>query len=772
MANKSFSTKGLSRQLEEKANKAEIDLASMRSSYAKLQDNLNMKTLEVKNVQKTNEDERRAGDHREQELRDEIEDLRHDNDTITRKNKSLTVQMQSSTEELQYKSEEKDFLQTRHDALSTESQTLQKDLKKAQETLRAFERRVEEERQQSQDLQAQSKAKVQELSTQFEILHQTFEEEKNRFKANEESWSSQRKELQSQKNKIEQQALGLQKTVDKLQASEGTLSERETNLQQGLESEKQRHRNEEAVLGRQINELQQEVRDKHDALDSLRSEVTKVKEDLRMSQRLQNASEEKVQALEDEMVVLQSEEDEEIDRINDELDAAKEEAEILSNNLQVMKQELDQSETAKAKAEADLHDLMTDRRVGGLSKDHLDSRLRDAESQLQRAKAEKKSLHDQLGDANAKLASLQLTTAEAESNRNEAASLRHDLSAAREKDTEQLQREVKQKNVTRDMRRQISDLECKIRTLELSKLAVDSPKSSIGGSARKTEIIEVSRQLVEARQQIKDLRATARDSEREAQRKYAALEKEAHQRIDEFQQNSEDLEHEIANLRLQLEEQAALRDSAEQTIKRLRTRLHGQDKDLHAARLNQADDRTIAEERKDLHEMLKDAKLEAEDLKVQIASHDKRMQTTAGREMDLRSQLKRVREERTAKTHKVIALTTELESVQRSYERSIENLARQQKIWDEERRSIVSRVRFPNMSVSSLHAAESTDLKQLELDIQNREKRHAAELKGMAKHIQWFKAQFAREEEFKEALVNEKKYLLLQIEMFNAWYES
>ena len=771
MANKSFSTKGLSRQLEEKVNKAEIDLASMRSSYAKLQENLNMKTLEVKNVQKTNEEERRAGDLREQELRDEIEDLRHDNDTITRKNKSLTVQMQTSTQELQYKLEEKDFLQTRHDALSTESQTLQKDLKKAQEALRAIERRVEEERQQSQDLQAQSKAKVQELSSQFETLHQTFEEEKNRFKANEESWSSQRKELQSQKNKIEQQALGLQKTVDQLQVSEGTLSERETNLQQCLESEKQRHRNEEAVLVRQINELQQEVRDKHDALDSLRSEITKVKEDLRISQRCQNASDEKVQALEDEMVVLQSEEDEEIDRLKDELDAAKEEAEILSNNLRAMKQELDQSETAKAKVEADLHEIMTDRRVGSLSKDYLDSRLQDTESQLQRAKAEKKSLHDQLSDANAKLASLQSFIAEAESDRNEAASLRHDLSAAREKETEQFQREVKQKNGIRDMKRQISDLECKIRTLELSKL-VDSPKSSIEGSARKTESIEVGRQLVEAHQQIKDLRATARDSEREAQRKYAALDKEAHQKIDEFQQNIEELEHEIANLRLQVEEQAASRESAEQTIKRLRTRLQGLDKDLHAARLNQADDRTIAEERKDLHEMLKDAKLEAEDLKVQIANYDKRMQTTSGREMDLRSQLKRVQEERTAQTHKVIALTTELESLQRRYERSIENLARQQKIWDEERRSIVSRVRFPNMSVSSLHAAESTDMKQLELDIQNREKRHAAELKGMAKHTQWFKAQFAREEGFRYALVNEKKYLLLQIEMFNAWYES
>ena len=651
----------------------------MRTSYNDLQEHLDTRTQEVKNLQDRIEDEREASEAKEQKLRKGMESLRNEYDNVTRKYDTLTVEIQTRTRELEDKSNTKDLLQIRHDALTNESQTLQRELGKAKERLQTLEHKLDEEKQHSLDLQAQSKGEIDDWSTDMENLRRNLEDEKNRFRAKEESWSSQRRELESQRDRKEQQALGLQRTVDKLQASEGTLSERETNFQQALESEKQRHRNEEAVLERQIKELQQDVSRKCDALKNLRSEVTKAKEDLRTSQRDHAASEEKVQTLEDEIVVLQSMVDEEADRLNDALKSTQEEAKCLSRELEAVKRELKQSQTAMANAEAE------------------------------------------------------------------------------------------KKEIIRDLRRQINELECKAYELELANLAAESPISSIRGSAYKTEINEVRRELAKAHQQIKESRANMRDSEGEARRKYAVLEKEARQRIEEFQQRGEELEHEIADLRLQQEKQVASRDCAEQTIKRLRSRLHELDKDLHAARLNEADDRTIAEERKDLHEMLKDAKLEAEDLKVQIANHDKLMQSGSRRENDLRSQLKRIREERTTQTQEIIALTTELESLQRRYKRSIENLSRQQKIWEEERQSIISRVRFPDVSRSSLHAADSTELKQLRLDNQENEKRHAAELMGIAMQVQRMRMKFTREEDFRDALVFEKKYLLKQIEVFTAW---
>jgi len=72
---------------------------------------------------------------------------------------------------------------------------------------------------------------------------------------------------------------------------------------------------------------------------------------------------------------------------------------------------------------------------------------------------------------------------------------------------------------------------------------------------------------------------------------------------------------------------------------------------------------------------------------------------------------------------------------------------------------MASRVRFANTSISELHATDSQELA----------KRHTGELKGLAKQIQWLRAKCEREEGFRSGLVYEKKFLLMQIEMFETW---
>ena len=178
----------------------------------------------------------------------------------------------------------------------------------------------------------------------------------------------------------------------------------------------------------------------------------------------------------------------------------------------------------------------------------------------------------------------------------------------------------------------------------------------------------------------------------------------------------------------------------------------------------------MADERKDLHEMLKDAKLEAEDLQLQIAERQSQIDAASSREKDLRTQLKRVREERTLYYKKSTAISSELDNVQLQFDRALDKIARQQQEWDEERKAVVSRVRFPNMSISSIDRGESsTNLKQLELLVEEKEKLHQRELRGLAKQIQWTRARFVREEGFRKGLAYEKRFLLMQIEMFNAW---
>ncbi|KAL8707117.1 MAG: hypothetical protein Q9225_007823, partial [Loekoesia sp. 1 TL-2023] len=114
------------------------------------------------------------------------------------------------------------------------------------------------------------------------------------------------------------------------------------------------------------------------------------------------------------------------------------------------------------------------------------------------------------------------------------------------------------------------------------------------------------------------------------------------------------------------------------------------------------------------------------------------------------------------------ALLTELDALQSRYESVVENLSRQQKAWEAERKAINSRVRFPNTSISENR--DEKEVQELQLVVQEKEKRHASEIHGMATQIQWLRWKMEREADFRNCLVFEKCYLTTQIKMYEAWY--
>jgi len=892
MSNKSMNTKGLSRQLEDKANKLQAELTDLRENHSALEERFEDRSREVKRAQEHIRDAAQDAETREQRLKDELELLRHEQASTTTKNTSLEKQAQEAVKELQVKSEEKDLLHSRHDALTAESQILQKDLSKARAQVQDLERDLQEERGHALDndrrIRAEAKNEIDRLADEIDDLHHELDDKEGQYAADRDQWENQRRGLQAQKEKAEEQAAGLQRTVKKLQEAEGTLSGREMKLQEALESEQQRHRSEEAVLGRQIQDLNDEVGEKRQALDNLRLELSKTKEELRVSKREEAAFEEKVQALEDEIEVLQSGLDEEAGRARDAVTNARQDTESLRSQLHATKKELNRAETAHAGARTMVN---TD------SIDMLNSQVHDIETQLQQTRTEKQSLQDRLATINIEAHTLRVRSTETEAERDElktqlklmqdqvdetfkmdqeklelrtsklklendvgrlreerkgllesnealerelqeeiekaaseesrlseevaslqrrvvAASegrdrelimsrqkaqrlevqvedlenllsrgerggeaaaelsmIQKDLSAARRKETEVLQREAAHKEIIRELKQKVVGLERQLHEAEVSKMAVDSPKSSVGGSARKNELIESRRHLAEAHQQMKDLRAISKDSEKVLQRKLLEAERQAQSDNDSSEQQREQLEQELSECRLQQEEQRSKNTANEKTINRLRTRIHSLEQSLHANRLSSTSDRTMADERKDLHDMLKDAKLEAEDLNLQITDRQSQIDAASSREKEFRLQLKRIREERVLYFKKSTALNIELEKVQIQFDRALDKIAHQQKSWDEERKAIVSRVRFPNTSISSISPGDSPEeLKQVELVVQEKEKIHQRELKGLAKQIQWMRARFLREEGFRKGLTYEKRFLLMQIEMFNAWY--
>ena len=884
MSNKSINPRGLSRQLEDKANKLQGDLTSLRDKHAQLEERFDDKAREVNRLQEELREAEQDADVGVQRLKDQNELLRHEHEVTVRKCDSLTSQAQQAIKELQSKSEEKDLLHSRHDALTAESQTLQRDLSRSQARVQELEENLQDERQHAQDndrqLRTEAKDEIDRLSEEIDTLHRELEDKEAQYAADQDHWESQRRGLQSQKERAEEQAAGLQRTITKLQEVEGTLSGREMKLQEALESEKQRHKSEEAVLERQVQELSTDVDKKRQALDDLRSDLSQAKEDLRISQRDQIAFEEKVQALEDEVDVLQSGLDEEADSARKEVKAKEHEAEHLRSQLVAAKQQLSDAQEKN------------DNKAGQELNDELNTKLRATDEQLRHVKAEKQSLQDKLAKVNLDIHTIQTSSAEIKAERDEIRSelmqmqsqvdgtykldqekldlrtaklklendigrlreerkglldknaaverkleeeieranseesrlneemgdlqreltvacgnrdreltaarqriqrleaqieevqnrsvhdgqgeaaaelsiIQKDLSRAQKKEAEYLQREAAQKETVRELKQKVSRLERQSHELEVARLTVDSPKSSIGGSARKSELVELQRQLTEAHQQLKELRGKSRDELKALQRRLAESERQVQASIDSFEQQREQLEADLVMARSEQDALLAKNTTATQTISRLRTRISSLENDIRTHRQATTVDNTIAEERKDLHEMLKDAKLTAEDLQVQISSRESQLASASNREKDIRTQLRRVREERTFQTQRSSALSTELENLQKRYERAVDNLSRQQRNWEEERKAMASRVRFANTSISSLHASENQNL---ELVIKEKEKKHTGELKGLAKQIQWLRAKCTREEGFRSGLVYEKKFLLMQIEMFEAWY--
>ena len=812
-----------------------------------------------------------------QRLQDENESLRNEQTAMTRKCDSLASQAQETVKELQRKSEEKDMLHSRHDALTAESQALQRDLSKARTRVEELEDSLENERQHAQDndrqLREEAKREIDRLSEHIDSIHRELNDKESQYAADHDHWESQKRGLQSQKDKAEEQAAGLQRTISKLQEAEGTLSGKEVKLQEALESEKQRHKSEEAVLERQLQQSAAEIDEKRRALDDLRTDLSQTREELRVSQRDQADLEEKVQALEDEVEVLQSVLEDGNEKAREEIDTAEQEAATLRAELEAARAQLSRAHDDAAKSSAQ-----------GFA-DEIDSRLQATTEELRQIKAEKQSLQDKLAKTSLDMHTLQVSSAQAEAERDELKSqlmhmqdqvdatyrldqekldlrtsklklesdagrlreerkglmdknaalereleaeiaraaaeesrlsqqvadlqrklvaasasrdrelnaarqkvqrletqleecqnrpalneqdevelsiIQKDLAAARKKEAEYVQREAAQKEIVRELRHKVTHLERHSHELEVARLTVDSPKSSVAGSARKSELTEVQRQLADAHQQIRDSRVKSKEELKSLQRRLAEAEQQAQTNLDTYEQQREQLETELSTVRHEQDILVTKNNTLTQTIARLRTRISSLEKELHAHRQATTADNTIVEERKDLHEMLKDAKLTAEDLQVQITAREAQLTASSSREKDLRAQIKRVREERKKYAETATALSTELENLQTRYERAVNNLSRQQRKWEDERKALTSHVRFANTSMSTVHADDTQH--------QALVNQHATELTGLAKHIHWLRAKCEREESFRWGLVFEKKYMQKQIQMFELWY--
>jgi len=85
--------------------------------------------------------------------------------------------------------------------------------------------------------------------------------------------------------------------------------------------------------------------------------------------------------------------------------------------------------------------------------------------------------------------------------------------------------------------------------------------------------------------------------------------------------------------------------------------------------------------------------------------------------------------------------------------------------WEAEKKSLSRGVRFANMSLSVNDEEEILALKR---EAEEREKRHVKEIRGLMMSLDWLKARCKREENLRADAAFAKRYMALQIKLYDA----
>ncbi|KAJ3481263.1 hypothetical protein NLG97_g7866 [Lecanicillium saksenae] len=404
MANKSVVTKGLSRQIDERVTRLQDELDKAGEDYA---------TLEKEYTEANGEID---------ELKAKIDQLERQQRHGDPESDARILELEA---ELQAQIDEKDLLQTRHDTLTAESTTLQRNVERLQMEVEELESSVSKERDYAveieKDLRGQYQDELERLNDDISDLQAEVREKDNVYDNDSEKWETEKQTLEAERNRAEEKAAGLQRTIDRLREAEGSLSDRGSRLQDGLKMEEERHRSEEAVLARQINDLQDALETRQKMLTDLRSELSGVREDLRQAQVDYQTQANRVISLEDQVEALRNKSTVmttpgRLERER-ESDALKRECESLREQLRALRLNSERSRGA-----ADSTPMR-----GSQTPTRLKSQLTDANIKLDRVSSEKRSLEDSLAAIRAELRNTQASLAEVKAERDELDSqLRHE----------------------------------------------------------------------------------------------------------------------------------------------------------------------------------------------------------------------------------------------------------------------------------------------------------------------------------------------------------
>lgn len=721
MSNKSFTTKGLSRQMEDRTEKLEEEIRELQRENDALRTELESKTNHATLLEERYQTIQHGLEDNAHHLAEDLAAARRDRDQARQDLKSTSTRLQEALDELQRGTDEKELLQTRHQALTGESGGLQIELDRAQSRIRELQKAVQDATSRAQDeghnIRWQHKAELERLQEEIETLHHEIEEKEGRFAVDQSRWESAKRTLQSEKAWAEGQAADFKRTIDTLQEAGSTYSGKESRLQEAIDSEKKRYSQEKSMLNRQIQDLKDDLDKTRRDLDEKRDELLTAKQDARVSRREEQALADKVRALEDEVIVLQS-------SLADEQELAKARqngTSDLDKNLEKSIAERQKLRDQLANAHVEIFDLKASAQeieaerielqaqldrvqnaddTNRFDRDKLELRktITRLDNELKVLRDAKSSLEDQLVSESERFA--------AEEGR---------LSA----EIDRLQDKLLAGSGNRD--RELTSAKTKVQRLErraqeLEALLEQQPVVENEQSGAHGDLSLLRHSLEEARKREKIL------LQRESKQKSSAqtyksrvdeLEKDLHDAMmNKFESHSphnspsNKLHEELRSLRKQVAE-------AHRSLQKANTK----NRELERAAMKE-------EDQKDFHELLRSSTLEAESLALKLSEREARLS-------ELKTHVRRIREERDAHKREAEAATKNLDMLQRRHDEILEK--------------------------NSL--SKSTN-----------KTKHEKEIRGLGKEIIWLRARLQREEKFRRDLAWSKGLMELGERVRVAWF--
>lgn len=876
MADKSVVTKGLSRQIEEKVERLQGELEQAGHDYADLERQFSETYQENEDLRTKMREAKRERDATEREiqsLKSKYEDLKgdleqqhsetfKDNEDLREKMRETRREREASDRELQALREKHDdlradfdaqkdqnnTLESRSETLKSEAAALQRETTQLKRTIGELEAGLARERQHAldieRDLREQYRAELDRLNDEVSDLQAEVRERDNLYDNDSDKWEAEKRTLESERSRAEERAAGLQRTIDRLREAEGSLSDKETRLQEAIQSETERHRNDEAILERQVRELQRALEERQAALTELRDEISGVRDELRQSHLDFQAQTERVGALEDEVEVLQAALDDgdtqgELERVRGECEDLKREMEKLrdaaefarsstdasreasSGSLEKLRGQLAtssaqlaslnrekqslqdrlannsiemhelRSSLAEVKAERDeLEGEVNGANRGGdafrLDQERVDLRAakvrldgevrrlreenralgeervsaeRSLEEEIEKAAEEEERLNGEIlalqtrlrrGGASegSELAAARRTIRELErkvegyevqlagagenpDGNSELSVIRRDLTLARQKELDYLQKESSHKEVVRGLKRQLTDLERRAHDAEISRLGASpshSPSPSPSGGRTEGELRS---QLAAAKKSLNETRAKLR----EAERNLGAETRELQGRLEELEDERVTLEQGLEDARAEAEDAKA---ENERVVKRLRAKLEKAEKALASA----AREKVEGGKEGSLKDVLRKTQRETEALEHDVRRQQEVIESLVAAETGLRRKLDRARGERAA------------------YKLGAEKLGRDVKELKANATSAV--VPHPTRSARSEEKGVGLGGEQ--------DKRHEREIRGLVMQMEWMQKRWEREAGLRADAAFAKRFLQLQLEVAEAWY--